>query len=385
MNIGGQSLTRTISDLMSPAALVDIERLDRNISDMAKKAMEFGVQLRPHIKTHKCIEIGKRQKNAGASGITVSTPSEALVFADAGFKDITYAVPLALDKFNVVYNISQKISLKVLVDNPRTVEMLEEFSKEVDADFTVMLKVDCGNHRCGVDPDSPIAVKLASKLSQAPHLKFNGILAHAGHSYSAKSVDEIRKIATHEQEVMVRFAKALKSEHMDMKPEVVSIGSTPTARLAETFVDGITEIRPGNYVFFDYTQVTLGSCEVSECALTVQASVIGTYPYGVVIDAGATALSKDKGPTHIDEDSGYGQVIRNYSENLIMDELTISALSQEHGKILTLKDHNLNLGDKLRIIPNHSCLTANLYDNYFVVKNDLVVDNWPIARQRLAD
>ncbi len=376
-------MAKRIQDLMSPVALVDKDRLERNITDMATKAKEWSLQLRPHIKTHKCIEIGKKQENAGATGITVSTLSEASVFAEAGFKDITYAVPLALDKFDVVYNISKKTNLKVLVDNPITVDLLDKFSRAVDAEFIVMLKVDCGYHRSGVNPDTPSALRLAHKISKAPHLQFKGILTHAGHSYSASSVNEIIRIVTQEQEVMVQFAKTLKIEDMDLAPEVVSIGSTPTIRLAETFMDGITEIRPGNYVFFDYTQIALGSCEVRDCAFTVQTSVVGSYPYGLMIDAGATALSKDQGPNHIDDDCGYGQVISNYSENLINSEFKITSLSQEHGKIISKRKHDLKPGDKLRIIPNHSCLAANLYDHYFVVENDSVVDKWPIARQRL--
>ncbi|MFW9792975.1 MAG: alanine racemase [Candidatus Thorarchaeota archaeon] len=372
-----------IQDLHSPTALVDIERLDQNIADMATKAEENGVDLRPHIKTHKCIEIGKKQLEAGASGITVSTLGEAYAFSKAGFKDITYAVPLAPDKFNAIYDISKMTNLKVLIDNPYTVEILDKFSEKVSTQFVVMLKVDCGNHRCGVDPKKPEALKLARKINEASNLEFKGILAHAGHSYSTKSVGEIKEIALQEQGVMVQFADALRTEDKDLAPEIVSIGSTPTTRIVESFMEGITEIRPGNYVFFDYTQVALGSCELSNCAFTVQASVIGIYPDWVVIDAGATALSKDMGPTHIDKKSGYGQIISDYQENKIAKDFIIHSLSQEHGKIMTSDGNHLQIGDRVRIIPNHSCLTANLYDHYFAVKGESVIDEWKICRQRL--
>jgi len=368
-----------VGELLSPALLIDIDRLDRNIEEMASKADESGVNLRPHIKTHKCIEIGTRQRKAGARGITVSTPAEAQAFADAGFKDITYAVPLAPDKFKVMLGISREVSLKVLVDGIITVDLLTEFCRENNAEFEVLLKVNCGNDRVGVDPKSQSALKLAERISQK--LNFQGILAHAGQSYSTKSGEEIKKIAEHEQNIMIDFANTLKANGIES--ETVSIGSTPTARLADSFKEGITEIRPGNYVFFDYTQVALGTCDVSDVALTVLASVISAAPSRVVIDAGGTALSKDAGPTHIDGFGGYGKVIRDYEKDLIEDQLTLSSLSQEHGKITTASEHSLKPGDRLRIIPNHSCLTANLFEHYHVVQGDSVVEKWKINRQRL--
>jgi D-serine deaminase-like pyridoxal phosphate-dependent protein len=368
-----------VTDLLSPAVIVDVERLDRNIESMASKAEINGVNLRPHIKTHKCIEIGRRQRKAGAKGITVSTPAEAQAFSDAGFTDITYAVPLAPDKFAVMLDISKKSRLNVLVDNITTIDLLEEFSLENAVEFGILLKVNCGNDRVGINPKSKSALKLAARISQK--LNFKGILAHAGHSYSTQSVDEIKRIAEHEQDIMIYFAKTLKAAGIE--PETVSIGSTPTARVADSFKEGITEIRPGNYVFFDYTQIALGTCDLSDVALTVLASVISTSPGRVVIDAGATALSKDRGPVHIDDSGGYGIVIKDYHAGIIEEKFTLGSLSQEHGKISTDSQHSLKPGDTLRIIPNHSCLTANLYDHYHVVQGDSVIDNWRIKRLRL--
>jgi D-serine deaminase-like pyridoxal phosphate-dependent protein len=368
-----------ISDLLSPAIIIDVERLDHNIEFMAAKAEENGVNLRPHIKTHKCIEIGNRQRTAGAKGITVSTPAEAKAFAGAGFTDITYAVPLAPDKFATMLDLSKKVKLNLLVESFETVDRLVEFSMDNDAQFHVLLKVNCGNNRVGVDPKSRSAIKLAKRISQK--LNFEGILAHAGQSYSAHSVVEIKRIAQHEQDIMISFAKSLRSEGIEIG--TVSIGSTPTTWLVDSFKEGITEIRPGNYVFFDYTQVALGTCDFKDVALTVLASVISTSPGRVVIDAGATALSKDLGPTHIDDSGGYGKIIRNYETSLIEDHFILNSLSQEHGKITATSEHSLKPGDTLRIFPNHSCLTANLYDHYYVVQSDSVVDKWNIQRQRL--
>ncbi|MFW9806864.1 MAG: hypothetical protein ACFFFK_09060 [Candidatus Thorarchaeota archaeon] len=209
-------------------------------------------------------------------------------------------------------------------------------------------------------------------------------MTHAGHSYNATTVSEIKMVAIQEQEVMVRFANTLKNENANLKPEVVSIGSTPTARLADTFQEGITEIRPGNYAFFDYTQVALGSCNISECAFTVLASVISVNPDRVVIDAGATALSKDTGPTHIETNVGYGKLFEDYLKSQLNRDVILNSLSQEHGKLIPVNGAKLGYkhGDRVRIIPNHSCLTANLFDYYQIVKGETVVDRWRVHRRR---
>jgi len=375
---------QTSQDLITPCVLIDLERLEKNISDMAKRAKEGGVSLRPHIKTHKCIEIGKKQIEKGAQGITVSTLGEAEVFANAGFSDITYAVPLAPDKFDGVRRISEKTHLNVLVDHSNIVDWLGVFCKETGIELDVLVKVDCGYPRCGVDPGSPAAINLVKKIHKNPNLNFSGILTHAGHSYNMATVAEIKNIAKQEQDVMIRFAERLKAESTELTPEVVSIGSTPTIRFAEKFQEGITEIRPGNYVFFDYTQVALGSCKVTDCGLTILSSVISSNPDRVVIDAGATALSKDKGPTHIEPNAGYGKVIKDYLAGLLDAGLVIDSLSQEHGKLIFTEKTKPGFqhGEKIRILPNHSCLTANLFDHFNVVKGDSVVDKWRVHRGR---
>ena len=373
-----------IPDLITPSVLIDLERLEKNISDMATRAKEGGVSLRPHIKTHKCIEIGKKQLKAGAEGVTVSTLGEATAFANAGFNDITYAVPLVPDKFEGVKRISEQTHLNLLVDHPNIVDQFGAFCKEVGIVLDVLVKVDCGYPRCGIDPETPAAVSLVRKIHENPHLNFKGILTHAGHSYNVTTVAEVKIIAKQEQDVMIRFANKLKAESTELVPEVVSIGSTPTARLADTFQDGITEIRPGNYTFFDYTQVTLGSCEVTDCALTVLSSVISISTDRAVIDAGATALSQDKGPIHIEPNVGYGKIIQDYAKGDLETGVIISSLSQEHGKLIFPGESIFGFqhGEKIRIVPNHSCITANLFDYYYVVKGDSVVDTWRVQRGR---
>jgi D-serine deaminase-like pyridoxal phosphate-dependent protein len=376
-----------IEELVTPALLIDKERLENNIKNMADKAQKNDVSLRPHIKTHKCIEIGKIQVEHGASGITVATIGEANVFAKEGFDDITIAFPVALDKIPTIIDLSSKISLNVLVDHPFVVEHLNSGAKENQSILNILMKVDCGYHRCGVNPESHLAIKLAKKISEATNLNFAGILTHGGHSYDAKTVEKIKTVALEEQDVMAKFATTLKQESKDLTPKIVSIGSTPTMVMCDTIRDEITEIRPGNYVFFDCTQVALGICGLGDCAQSVLASIIGVYENHLVIDAGALALSKDLGSTHIEPDAGYGKILRNYDTSIEHTGYKIKSISQEHGKISvdsssTLR--KLSHGDRLRIIPNHSCLTQYMYDKFYLVEKDKVVDTWHIHRDRLA-
>ncbi len=375
-----------VDEIATPALLVDRMKLLQNIGLMAEKARQNNVELRPHIKTHKCLEIGRLQRGEGAKGITVSTPGEAHAFIDGGFSDITLAFPPTPDKIPVLLDIAEQASLKIIVDNASVVAELDSRCSEAKTELDVLLKVDCGYHRCGVNPTKRVALSLARKISKAQHLHFRGILTHAGHAYDATTVEEIAKVAKEEQETMIKFADLLLEN--SLTPEVVSIGSTPTCMIAEGFMKGITEIRPGNYVFFDATQVALGLCRLADCALTVLASVVSVQKNHVVIDAGATAFSQDTGATHIIPEKTFGVVLADQSTSSPAKGVQIVSLSQEHGKIRFSGKSDLEpfkLGDRLRIIPNHSCLTANLFSQYFVVEGGQAKTVWPIQRHRFSN
>ncbi len=371
-----------IEEILTPALLVDYERLRDNIAQMAKKAKKNSVSLRPHIKTHKCVEIGEMQLREGAQGITASTVEEARVFAEHGFRDVTLAVPLCHDKIDAVLALAEDIDIRVLLDHPKTLELLEKRCRHAETELDVLMKVDCGYHRAGVDPESEDAIQLARDIADANHLCFKGILTHAGHAYHAETVSEIRRIAHQEQKAMVDFALKLQMQDKDLSCEVVSIGSTPTCTVSQEFMDGITEIRPGNYVFHDYTQVALGVCEVNQVSFSVLSSVTGVYDDHLVIDTGATALSKDLGATHLTRHTSFGEVFDDYDEGKMNADLRIVSLSQEHGKVLgkPATVSGFQPGDKIRILPNHSCLTANLGDRLFVVDRDSVKGIWKIFR-----
>ncbi|MGY5860410.1 MAG: alanine racemase [Candidatus Thorarchaeota archaeon] len=378
-------MSKYLSDLMTPVLLVDHKILENNIKRMATKAKSNHVELWPHIKTHKCIEIGMMQLKHGASGITVSTLDEAEIFADAGFSDITYAVPLTSNKIKAALDIASKVNLRLLVENHEIVSALELNSEKRGMAIDVLIKVHCGYHRTGVDPRDPSSIKLANKIASSGNLTFKGILTHAGHSYDATSIEQIKEVVIQEQTVMIDFASRLEKESKDLKPEVVSIGSTPTVELTDNFMEGITEIRPGSYVFHDYTQIVLGCCKISDCSLSAYSKIIGKYDDYLVTDAGATALSKDLGPTHLDEKTSFGEIYSDYNKQEIDTNLHLYSLSQEHGKVKFLNPdlaQKYKVDDGVRILPNHSCLTANLHDCYSVVKDGQVIDKWRVRRDR---
>ena len=242
-------------------------------------------------------------------------------------------------------------------------------------------------HRAGVNPYSQRAEQLAYSLANSKTLVFDGILTHAGHSYNATSKDEIIKIAEEERSVMVHFAERLRRQGINVP--LISIGSTPTMTLGNS-LNGINEIRPGNYVFNDYTQAQLGVCNVSDCALSVLASVISHQPSApfFVTDAGALALSKDLGAIHLRNDMGMGAVYEDYERKRLFAhiDLQIQTLSQEHGTVIAEQVAHVkglfNVGDKIRILEHHACLTAANFDHYYVTRGNEVVDQWKILRGR---
>jgi D-serine deaminase-like pyridoxal phosphate-dependent protein len=218
-------------------------------------------------------------------------------------------------------------------------------------------------------------------MSRSPEVDFRGILTHAGHSYHSANAEEIKAVAEVERSVMVRFAEKL--ARAGAPPPEVSVGSTPTISLGES-LEGVTEARPGNYVFYDRFQAAVGSCGIANAAFSVLATVLSHYPERneILIDAGGLALSRDEGPTHLDAECGYGEVFTADGATQL-DALRVRSISQEHGKIQGLApiDYSaLPVGAKLRIVPNHSCLSAALFDRYHVFRGGAVVDEWRPVR-----
>lgn len=361
-----------LDDLPTPALLLDLGRLEGNIARMAARTQALGVRLRPHVKTHKCLEIAERQRAAGAVGITVSTVYEARTFAEHGFDDITWAFPLVPSRLPEAVQLSAHCRLGLVVDSPEAVAALRTSGRPLDA----WLKVDCGYHRAGVDPADPASVGLARDLHDTPAIRFRGILSHSGHAYHGHTRHEIEAAANEERELMTTFAAKLRAA--DVPVPDVSVGSTPAMAVVRDLT-GVTEVRSGNYVFYDYTQLALGSCGPGDCAVTVLATVVSGRRGASfsVIDAGALALSKDRGPEHLDRHT-MGELVADYATGRLDPARRVVSVSQEHGVV----NAPLAVGSRVRILPNHSCLTAAQFDTYQVVRDDEVVDCWKIWRGR---
>ena len=358
-----------LAHLTTPAFLVDLNIVEQNCRRMLDRARASGVAFRPHAKTHKTVEIARMQHGGVIGPITVSTMAEAEFYADAGFRDITYAVPIAPEKLPRAAALQRRVErLNILLDSFDALRAVEGSGTVFDA----FLKVDCGYHRAGVDPNDPDSVRLALAMASSPAIHFQGLLTHAGHSYNAHTVEEIRRVAAEETAALTRFRALL--DGLGDTPR--SIGSTPTLSVVEQFTD-CDEVRPGNYVFFDAFQATIGSCRFEDVGVSVLATVVGSYPerHEAVLDAGALALSKDTGPDHIHPNFGYGIVC---DLDLRPIDAQLVALSQEHGKLATRA--HLPVGTRVRVVPNHSCLTAAMFDRYHAIDAGRVVGEWRPVR-----
>lgn len=365
-------------DPKTPCLLLDVDRVRRNAERMSDIARRSKVRLRPHIKTHKCVEVARIQTEGHDGAITVSTFAEARAFGKRGFNDITYAVPIECGKFDEAIEISKGgVRLNLLTDDADTVTALDTAASNAGVGFDVFVKIDCGTHRVGVEPHTGEAIVIPQTVSDAKNLNFAGILTHAGHSYDAKTKDGILVVARHERDSMVELAERLRAHGIDVP--TVSIGSTPTMSTVD-HLDGVDEIRPGNYIFFDAFQATLGSCSFDDTALTVLTAVIHKSTKRLVVDAGAIALSKDRGPVGLDPGCGYGHVLDIDGNETGM---RVTGMSQEHGEIEASGSEmfdRLKVGDRVRVLANHSCLTAAQHSHYNVIEDGKIVDRWEIHR-----
>ncbi len=386
----------SLADVVTPAAVLDLDVLERNVAAMAARARALGVTLRPHAKTHKCVEVARLQSEAGARGLTVATLAEARAFADAGFGDLTWAVPLVPGRLDEVVGLARRVTLRVLVESEEAVAAAIAGARGAGLALHVWLEVDSGQHRTGVDPESARALALARALADARPaagpaasagggIRFDGILTHAGHGYAARDRAELVRVAEQERGVMTRLARRLREAGVEVPG--VSIGSTPTLS-AVGDLTGVTEIRPGNYVFNDFMQAANGVCAVGDCALSVLATVISHQPGAphAVVDAGALALSKDLGPADAARRRGHGPLLRGLSGSELEPRLEVRSVTQEHGIVAGTSpadvEGRLAVGEQVRILANHSCLAAALFEEYVVVRGEEVLARWRIRRER---
>ena len=366
----------SLSSLTTPRVFVDRARLRANITAMQSLASSAGVALRPHAKTHKSPVIAKWQIEAGAVGVCCAKLGEAEVFADAGITDIQLPYPLNPSNAARVLALMNRVHLSIIVDDP---EVAREWSERMIAAgkrLDVLVKVDVGFHRCGIDPESPRAVETIADIASLGGVRFLGLLSHAGQGYLAKSADDIETIAEHE--IATLRGLAMLAREAGVEVHEISVGSTPTARFVKD-QQGVTEMRPGNYVFFDRTQVGLGAATLDDCALGIVSTVVSRpVASRVIFDAGSKTLSSD-GLRSFGSTVGYGLVFPDLDSPSPDPSIIIERLSEEHATAHVQASCRLKPGDRVRILPNHSCVVTNLADELLLVDGLNVVERLPVA------
>jgi D-serine deaminase-like pyridoxal phosphate-dependent protein len=363
-----------ISDLPTPAVLVDTVKLKRNIARMQGAATAQGKRLRPHAKTHKSPEIARMQIAEGAVGICCAKLGEAEVFADAGMTDIRLPYPLNPVNADRVFALSDRVALSFIVDDVGVAGQWSDLAKGAGRALDVLIKVDVGFHRCGIDPNANGAADAVRRVSALPGLRFRGLLSHAGHGYGAASDDEARAIAAEEARLLRSLAAA-----SGVPCDEISVGATPTARHSLN-EDGVTELRPGNYAYFDRTQVALGAAIWGDCALTVLARVVSRPARDrVILDSGSKTLTND-GARGFSPTPGYGVVLKDLASDEPDPSLLVERLSEEHANVRVVSgDSALKTGALVRVIPNHSCVVSNMVDYVWLVDGSRVLSQLPVA------
>ena len=351
-----------------------------NIDRMQEAADKRGIRLRPHAKTHKSPTVAQWQIDRGAIGICCAKLGEAEVFAAAGFTDIRVAYPINPIKAPRVLALLERTELSFIVDHLAVARSWSNAMTAAGYSVDVLVKVDVGFHRCGIAPDPRTAVDFIATVASLPGLCLRGLLAHAGHAYHATSPDHLRSIAEDEARTLRTLAAAAQSRNVGIQE--LSAGATPTARFSLD-QDGLTEYRPGNYVYFDRTQVGLGAASLDDCALTVLATVVSKPAADrIILDCGSKTLAAD-GARGFSPMSGHGAIFRQ----LVMkagdrpdDDLIVERLSEEHATVRVASGQTpLEPGERVRVVPNHSCVVSNLVDQAWVTDGTVAIEPLPIA------
>lgn len=365
--------------LPTPALLLNVERVRRNIARLQSHLSSLGVPLRPHLKTAKCAEVARMVMATAAGPATVSTLREAEQFAAAGVRDLLYAVGIGPDKLSRVLALRRSgVDLSIVLDSIDQAQAVVTACQQTKTRIPVLIEIDADDQRAGLRPEDPRVTEIARVLVRGG-AELRGVMTHSGGSYGQAGADALRTAAEAERSAAVRAAAALRGAGLPCA--VVSVGSTPTAHFARD-LNGVTEVRAGVFVFFDLVMAGLGVCAVDDIAMSVLATVIGhqNAKGWILIDAGWTALSQDRGTAHQALDQGYGLVcdiaVTPYPD------LIVTRVNQEHG-IVSLRPGStatlptIPIGSRVRVLPNHACATATQFDRYHVLNaTDQVTDIW---------
>jgi D-serine deaminase-like pyridoxal phosphate-dependent protein len=373
----------SLLDLETPALILDKAVLARNAARMTAHITSKGVRLRPHLKTAKSIDVARFAIKDNFGGIIVSTLKEAEYFAEHGITDITYGVGVVPEKMGRVVALLKKgVRLSVILDQVAVAEAISAIAAKAGVIVPTSIELDSGEKRAGLLPDSDELVALGLAIEALPGLMLEGVLTHAGQSYQGRSIEAIAAFAELERLCAVRAAERLRAAGLVVP--VVSVGSTPTATHGRNF-EGLTEVRCGVYMFGDVFQSEIGSMDLTDCAVSVLATVIGHRPElnTALIDAGALALSKDRSTAApgLAEDIGFGLILDAKGEQRI-DKVIVGHVYQEHG-LLTAQGpfpyDKLPVGARVRVLPNHVCMTSAMHPGYTVLTDgdDSALSYWP--------
>jgi D-serine deaminase-like pyridoxal phosphate-dependent protein len=368
-----------LSDLSTPQVLIDHTRAMNNIARTQALASAAGQRLRPHAKTHKSPVVARWQLDAGAIGIACAKIGEAEVFVDAGITDIRLPYPVNPVNAPRLLALMDRAAISIIVDHADVARGWSDAMRRAGRTLDVLVKVDVGFHRCGIDPHGD-ALGFIQTVAALPGLNVCGLLSHAGHAYHAASENDLKAIADEEAATLADLRSRAAASGIAL--DDISVGATPTLRFSAG-QKGVTELRPGNYVYFDRTQVALGAASLDDCALTVMATVVAKHPGRIILDCGSKTLTNDQARGIIPS-PGFGAVLAGETDALdyareIDEALTIERLSEEHATVKVTGRTRLEPGDRVRVVPNHSCVVSNLVDVVRLVDGDRVIDTLPVA------
>jgi D-serine deaminase-like pyridoxal phosphate-dependent protein len=356
-----------LDSVATPSVVVDGTTLRANIGAMAERARVAGLEMRPHSKTHKSVAIAALQREQGAAGLTVATVREAECFAAAGVDDLLVAhPPVGQWRLDRLTALAKETRIRVVLDSGEAVRALDDACGRAGVSIGYLWEVDCGVGRCGTPPGQLSAEQVALVADATRNAYFDGVMAFGGHAYAANSLEEVRAAADDERNAVVETADVLAS--LGIEARAKSIGTTPTTHILSG-ANGATEIRPGNYVFYDATQVALELVPRERCALSVLGTVVARpSSTRLILDCGSKALAAERLTART---AGFGFVIGH-------EELVVERLYEEHAIVTSLDPIEIPIGSRLRVVPNHSCATVNLHERMLIVEGEDVVDVWAI-------
>ncbi len=354
-----------IHDLDTPALVIDLDKVDRNVTRMADYCRRHNLNLRPHTKTHKMPGLAKKQVDNGAVGITVAKLGEAEIMVEAGLDNLLVAYPIVgQPKAARLAALCERAEMTVALDSFESAEFIARSTGERGVKAGILVEVDVGFRRCGVQDDQA-ALRLAERILACPSLDFRGFLFYPGSFVTQETQEE------HLAQVNASLERLLETFRKQGIPvAVVSGGSTPSARFSHRF-SGLTEIRPGTYIFNDRTTLLQGATDLDDCAAVVLVTVVSTaVPGKAIVDGGSKTFSSDPCPAG---NAGFGLIKED-------PEAVFVAMNEEHGYLdISRSGRRYVIGEKLRVVPNHICATVNLHNEVFFTHGEIVESACPVA------